>query len=327
MIKVDFAAHSPDMEPLCADLKRALEGIQPHPPSISLYSTVTGHDAEDLTLDADYWSRNLREPVLFSSAVEQLLTGGHDVFLEISPHPILLSAIQQEFRHTGLEGSAIPSLRRDEQENKVLTSSLGALYTTGYPIEWNRIYAAAGQPIQLPTYPWQRERFWMDPPEVVTRGVAAGKHSLLGRHFKSAQSETHYWEGTLDATLPYLDDHRIEGVAVLPAALYLEMAFAAAAEAFPLHSFTLKDVDLLKALFIIEGETRATQLVLSPNADTTSSIHIYSRANENESVDAARNCIAMPRPQARFRTTTSARVFGSNSKLDAPNRSRPRTIT
>ena len=199
MIKVDFAAHSPDMEPLRADLKRALEGIQPQHPSIPLYSTVTGHDAEDLALDPDYWSRNLREPVLFSSAVEQLLTGGHDIFLEISPHPILLSAIQQEFRHTGLEGAAIPSLRRDEQENKVLTSSLGALYTTGYPIEWNRIYSIAGQPIQLPTYPWQRERFWMDPPEVVTREVAAGKHSLLGRHFKSAQSETHYWEGTLDA--------------------------------------------------------------------------------------------------------------------------------
>ena len=142
MIKVDFAAHSPDMEPLRADLKRALEGIQPQPPSIPLYSTVTGHDAEDLALDADYWSRNLREPVLFSSAVEQLLAGGHDIFLEISPHPILLSAIQQEFRHTGLEGVAIPSLRRDEQENRVLSSSLGALYTTGYPIEWSRIYAS-----------------------------------------------------------------------------------------------------------------------------------------------------------------------------------------
>ncbi len=283
MIKVDFAAHSPDMEPLRADLKRALEGIQPQHPSIALYSTVTGHDAEGLALDPDYWSRNLREPVLFSSAVEQLLTGGHDIFLEISPHPILLSAIQQEFRHTGLEGAAIPSLRRDEQENKVLTSSLGALYTTGYPIEWNRIYTTAGRPIQLPAYPWQRERFWMDPPEVVTREVGAGKHSLLGHHFKSAQSETHYWDGTVDSTLPYLDDHRIEGVAVLPAAVYLEMALAAAAEAFPSHSFTLKDVNLLKALFIVEGETRATQLVLSPNADATSSIHIYSRSNENES--------------------------------------------
>jgi acyl transferase domain-containing protein/acyl carrier protein len=283
MIKVDFAAHSPDMEPLRADLKLALEGIQPQPPSVPLYSTVTGRDAEDLTLDPDYWSRNLREPVLFSAAVEQLLAGGHDIFLEISPHPILLSAIQQEFRHTGLEGAAIPSLRRDEQENKVLTSSLGALYAIGYPIEWSRFYSVAGRPIQLPAYPWQRERFWMDPPEMVTREVGAAKHSLLGRHFKSAQSETHYWEGTLDSMLPYLHDHRIEGVAVLPAALYLEMAFAAAAEAFPSHSFTLQDVDLLKALFVGEGETRATQLVLSPSADATSSIHIYSRANENES--------------------------------------------
>ena len=196
MIKVDFAAHSPDMEPLRADLKRALEGIQPQHPSIPLYSTVTGRDAEDLALDPDYWSRNLREPVLFSSAVEQLLTGGHDIFLEISPHPILLSAIQQEFRHTGLEGAAIPSLRRDEQENKVLTSSLGALYTTGYPIEWNRIYSIAGQPIQLPDLPmaartildgsaggcharsWRRQAFAPRPPFQI-RAIG---DSLLGRH-------------------------------------------------------------------------------------------------------------------------------------------------
>ena len=165
--------------------------------------------------------------MLFSTAVQQLLEDGHDIFLEISPHPILLSSIQQEFRHAGIEGAALPSLRREEEENKVLPGSLGALYTLGYPIEWSRIYPTGGRCVQLPSYPWQRERCWMDPPagevgdqsrEYVSRDEA-GKHSLLGRHFKSAQSETHFWEGTLDRTaLPYLDDHRIEGVAVLPAA-------------------------------------------------------------------------------------------------------------
>ena len=119
-----------------------------------------------------------------------------------------------------------------------MLGSLGALYTLGYPVDWSRIYPSAGQCVRLPFYPWQRERCWLEPPagdtdsqqrEQVPRGEI-GKHPLLGRHFKSAHpAETHFWEVTLDKrALPYLDDHRIQGVAVLPASLYLEMALAAA---------------------------------------------------------------------------------------------------
>lgn len=84
MVKVDFAAHSPQMEPLRGDLERALEGLQPRAPSVPIYSTVTGMDGGELEFDALYWVRNLREPVLFSTAVQQLLEDGHDTFLEIS---------------------------------------------------------------------------------------------------------------------------------------------------------------------------------------------------------------------------------------------------
>ena len=284
MIKVDFAAHSPQMEPLRADLERALEGLQPRPASVPIYSTVTGQVADGSSFDPFYWTRNLREPVLFSTAVQQLLKDGHDIFLELSPHPILLSSIQQEFRHAGIEGAVIPSLRREEEEGKVLAGSLGALYTLGYPIEWGRIYPEGGRSVQLPSYPWQRERYWMDTPagdignqSQYVSSDGAGKHSLLGRHFKSAQTETHFWEGALDrSALSYLDDHRVEGVAVLPAALYVEMALAAAAEAFPSQSFVLKDVEFRKALFIPDGGTRTIQVILSPGADGTASVHIYS---------------------------------------------------
>ena len=102
--------------------------------------------------------------MLFSTAVQQLLKDGHDIFLELSPHPILLSSIQQEFRHAGIEGAALPSLRHEEDEGKVLAASVGALYTLGYPIEWGRIYPEGGRSVQLPSYPWQRERCWIDTP-------------------------------------------------------------------------------------------------------------------------------------------------------------------
>jgi len=288
MIKVDFAAHSPQMEPIRVDLERALEGLQPQPASVPIYSTVTGKIADRLSFDKFYWSRNLREPVLFSATVQQLVENGHDIFLEVSPHPILLSSIQQEFSHAGIEGAVIPSLRREEDEGKVLAASLGALYTLGYPIEWSRIYPEGGRAVQLPYYPWQRERCWMDAPAGDVSHVSrdldlVGKHSLLGRHFKSAQTETHFWEGILDRSAQsFLDDHRVEGVAVLPAALYVQLVSAAAAEAFPSQSFMLKDVEFRKALFIPDGGARTTQVILSPGADAAASVQIYSCARDAE---------------------------------------------
>ena len=116
MVKVDFASHSPQMDPLRADLLRALEGLEPRPASVPIYSTVTGKVSNGLEFDALYWVRNMREPVLFSTAVQRLLEDGHDIFLEISPHPILLSAIQQGIHHFGQEGAVLPSLRREEDE-------------------------------------------------------------------------------------------------------------------------------------------------------------------------------------------------------------------
>ncbi len=290
IIKVDFAAHSPQMEPLRADLERALQGLQPRPASLPIYSTVTGQLADGLSFDPPYWSRNLREPVLFSTAVQRLLKDGHDIFLELSPHPILLSSIQQEFHRAGIEGAVIPSLRHEEEEAKVLAGSLGALYTSGYAIEWSRIYPKPGRSVQLPSYPWDRERCWMDPPagnigfrSQYVSSDGAAKHSLLGRHFKSAQTETHFWESALNrSALSYLDDHRVEGLAVLPAALYVEMALEAAAEAFPSQSFVLKDVEFRKALFVPDGATLTLQVILSPGADAAASLHIYSCPRDAE---------------------------------------------
>ena len=105
-----------------------------------------------------------------------------------------------------------------------------------------------------------------------------GNHPLLGRHFKSAHpAGTHFWETTLDKnSLPYLDDHRIQGVAVLPASAYVEMALAAAVEVFGAQSVALKDIEFRKALFLPEGGTHTIQVILSQGADGAASFHIYS---------------------------------------------------
>ena len=287
MVKVDIASHSPQMEPLRADLLRALEGLQPQAETVPIYSTVTGQVRRGQDFDALYWARNIREPVLFSAAVQRLMEDKHDIFLEISPHPILLSVMQQGFHHFGQEGVLLASLRREEDEYTVLLGSLGALYTSGYPVDWSKLYPAGGRCVRLPLYPWQRERCWLEPSagdvgahhgQVARNG--AGYHPLLGLHFKLPHpAGTHFWESTLDRnSLPYLRDHRIEGVVVLPASIYVEMALAVADEVFGTQSVVLKDIEFRKALFLPEDGTRTVQVILSQGADGTAAFHIYSCA-------------------------------------------------
>jgi acyl transferase domain-containing protein/acyl carrier protein len=285
MVKVDFASHSPQMDPLRADLLRALEGLQPRAESVPIYSTVTGHACHGLEFDSLYWAANMREPVLFSAAVQHLVEAGHDMFLEISPHPILLSAMQQAFHHFGQEGALLASMRREEDGYTVLLGSLGALYSLGYPVNWNRIYPTGGRCVPLPFYPWQRQRCWLDPVAADTTShrkqairSGTGNHPLLHRHFESPHpAKTHFWETTVDKhSLPYLDDHRIQGVAVLPASTYVEMALGAAVEVFGAQSVALKDIEFRKALFLPESETRTIQAILSPGAEGAASFHIYS---------------------------------------------------
>ncbi len=290
MVKVDFASHSPQMDPLRADLLRALERLEPRPASVPIYSTVTGKLSEGTEFKALHWVRNLGEPVLFSTAIQRLLEDGHDTFLEISPHTMLLSAVQQGIHHHGSAGVVLLSLRREEGAHAVMLGSLGALYALGYSVDFSRTYPSAGQCVRVPFYPWQRERCWLEPPasdadsptdqfgEKIPRAEIR-QHPLLGRHFKSAHpAETHFWEVALDKrALPYLEEHRIQGTAVLPASIYLEMALAAAREAFAEQSFVLKDIEFHRALFLPETGTRTTQVILARSADAAASLHIYSR--------------------------------------------------
>jgi len=161
-VKVDVASHSPQMDALCPALLDALAGLQPGSALIPMYSTVTGQVIDGFQLDARYWVRNLRQPVLFSTVIQRLLNDGYNVFLEISAHPLLLPDIQYGLGQVGGKGTLLPSLRRDEEEQVVMLESLGALYACGHAIDWKGRYTHGGQHVRLPAYPWQRERFWVE---------------------------------------------------------------------------------------------------------------------------------------------------------------------
>src|SRR5262249_33666263 len=131
-VKVDFASHSPQVDELRADLLAELSVVRPRESAVPIHSTVTGRPTDGREFTADYWADNLREPVLFAAVLGDLLQRAPTLVIEISPHPILLSAVEQCARHAGSTVAAppsLPSLRRDEDERAVLLGTLGALWT------------------------------------------------------------------------------------------------------------------------------------------------------------------------------------------------------
>jgi len=161
-VKVDVASHSPQVEPLRRDLVAALEHVRPAPATVPMRSTVTGDLVRGPELLAAYWMDNLRQPVRFAETVAALLADGHGLFVELSPHPILLSALE-ELRHAaGVSGASVGSLRRGQDERQVLLEALGTLWVHGHAITWCGVHRAGARRVPLPEYAWQRERHWLD---------------------------------------------------------------------------------------------------------------------------------------------------------------------
>jgi phthiocerol/phenolphthiocerol synthesis type-I polyketide synthase B len=170
LVKVDVASHSPQMHPLATELGHELAGMRPGRGAVPIYSTVFGRCADGDAFGADYWARNMRQPVLFSAAITQMVADGVTVFLELGPHPILSPSVQQ----TEPAAVTIACGRREEPEQEAMLAALGALWSAGYPVDWRRVMPAGGAPVRLPLYPWQRERHWAEAAEMRPVGAAAG---------------------------------------------------------------------------------------------------------------------------------------------------------
>lgn len=161
LLKVGIPGHSPSMDPLQPELLARVSGIAPRALRIPMYSTVTTEAVDGPSLTAEYWARNLREPVHFFRTIERLLGAGPVVFLELSPHPVLVQPMLEAITDLGKQGAAVASLKRDEDERRSLLSGLGALFVSGAPVDWKRAFPGGGPPVSLPAYPWQRQRYWV----------------------------------------------------------------------------------------------------------------------------------------------------------------------
>ncbi|UQA61058.1 type I polyketide synthase [Polyangium aurulentum] len=258
-VKVDVASHSPQVDALRADLVEALAEIRPSAGKLPMRSTVTGSLVKGPELDGRYWANNLREPVRFSQVVRSLMEEGHVAFVELSPHPVLSPSLEENLRDTGRDGAAIATLRRHCDERRSMLDALGSLHVRGYAVDWRRIYPGGGRCVALPSYPWQRERYWIEgtPARRSQSAHKEGGHPLLGTgHSSSLEQGVHFWEQWLSLeAIPYLAEHRVQGEAVFPGAGYVEMILAAAAEVYGEGSTLLEELSFERMLVLpAEGE-------------------------------------------------------------------------
>jgi acyl transferase domain-containing protein len=168
-VNVQYASHSPQVDPVRADLLAALADVTPGRANIVMHSTLRGRPLEGTELDAEYWTANLREPVRFGDAVLASLAGGRPtLFVEISPHPLLVGAIEDAIIDTGAPGVVIGSLTRDEPDVAALLGNLGAAYVNGCEPAWEAVLPEHRFVPDLPRYPWQHDRYWVDGPRAAT---------------------------------------------------------------------------------------------------------------------------------------------------------------
>ncbi|MEU1792194.1 SDR family NAD(P)-dependent oxidoreductase [Streptomyces sparsogenes] len=292
LIDVDYASHGPQVDEITGELHRVLAGVRPVASQVAFYSTVTASRIDTAALDTGYWVRNLRERVRFADTVRALLEDGHRIFVEASPHPVLTLGLQETFEEADTAATVIPTLRRDQGGPGQVVRVVGEAFTVGARVDWRACFPAGGaRVVDLPTYPFQRRRYWE---ESATRpgqdpaglGLTPAEHPLLGAMLEVAEADTRVLTGRLSATGPdWLADHRLDGTVLVPGAALVEWALRAADEAGcgGVEELTLRTPLVLPP----SGHVRVQVVVGTADRDGRREIRVHSRPDHGTQEPAA----------------------------------------
>lgn len=275
-LDLDYPFHCGLMEPVRSPLLRDLQELKPKLGRIEMISTVTGEVVEGASLDAEYWWRNVREPVRFSAALRTASARGARIFVEVGPRSVLLSNIVET-----LEGSTVPFTRlgvleRREQpaEGDPIRRAMLSAFAAGAPIKMERVFGPPpANPVPLPNYPWQRKEVRVAAsPEAVASSLDCRWHRLAGARNTADGLE---WSNIIDTTLlPELADHQVGGQAIMPGSAYIEIALAVGREWFNSPAASVLELDIVQPLPLEADRSRELKSRLSP---ATGTIEILSR--------------------------------------------------
>ncbi|MCI4040045.1 SDR family NAD(P)-dependent oxidoreductase [Streptomyces sp. TRM75563] len=269
-LKVSHAFHSPHMDPILNDFRTITTTLTYHPPRIPLISNITGKTAttEELT-DPEYWVRQLRTTVRFADGIHTLTRDGVTGFVELGPDAVLTALVPAD---EGDGITATPLLRRGRDEVRTFTTALARSYADGAEVDW-RGFLRGGRTVPLPTYPYQRERYWLSAPVTPAATVTERAHPVLDEGVELADGSLLH-TGTLDVrSHPWLLDHAIAGGVTLPGAGVAELALHAARST---GAGQVADLVLEKPLTL--EQSCAIQLMAGAPADDGSrSLTLHSR--------------------------------------------------
>ncbi|KAA0101254.1 SDR family NAD(P)-dependent oxidoreductase [Mycolicibacterium sp. P1-18] len=279
-VAVDVASHSPQVDPILDELTEALQDISPSDPTVPYYSSTLYDPRDPADFDAYYWADNLRHAVRFAAAVQAALEDGYRVFGELSPHPLLTYAVDQNARSLDVRLAALASLRREQELPSGLRGFVAALHGAGAAIDYAALWpVGALVDAPLPTFHHPHLMLTRDGQEQGTSTLAV--HPLLGAHVRLPEEpERHVWQSDVGTDAqPWLADHQVHGVAALPGTAYCEMALAAARTVFGDES-EARDI-AFEELLLLEPQT-SISAVASVTADGMTDFQVTTRLEGEE---------------------------------------------
>ena len=265
-VAVPMAAHSPLLDPVLDEFEALVrDTVTLHPPHSPVVSSMTGQLVTHELTDPAYWRQHLRNPVRFADGVATLAHEGCTLFVEIGPKPTLLGMVGQivaETPHLVL----LPALHHEQDARQSMLTALAALYVHGVAVDWAELYAQAiPHKVALPTYPFQRQRYWLDTPK--PHRQPQGVRPLIDKMTRLPLHNERLAETTFSTErFPFLADHRVYGAVVAPGACHLALLLSAAEVTFGQPGARLDDVIFPEAFVLPAAGATTAQLVLTPTA-------------------------------------------------------------
>ncbi|MFF3176491.1 SDR family NAD(P)-dependent oxidoreductase [Streptomyces sp. NPDC057900] len=287
-IPVDYASHSVQVESVQEELLRLLAPITPRSGTIPFYSTARGEFLNTTELDAAYWYGNLRGRVGFEPAVRALVGNGANLFVELSPHPVLTMAVDETVHDLDATDHvrSVGSLRRGEGGPARFATSLAEAHVGGASIDWHTLFAGTGaERVQLPTYAFQREQHWVTPStgtgDITATGPGSLGHPLLSATVQVGDRDEWIFTGRLARTSqPWTEDHAILGTVLLPGAALVEAALTTGRHA---GTPVLDDLVLEAPLVLDEDSARQLQITVGRlGEDGRRELVVYSRPETSD---------------------------------------------